>query len=82
MTDLARFCCSATGVVAQLGTDNFFDALLSFVRDWVDVDEACVLLYPRGGGPAIAYREHPRCSVDSTGRRNTLVEPACRCIKV
>ena len=62
MTDLARFSCSATGVVTQLGTDDFFDALLSFVRHWVGVDEACVLLYPPGGGPAIAYREHPRCS--------------------
>lgn len=62
MSDLAQFSCSATRVVAQLGTDAFVEALLSFLREWVGIDEACVLIYPRGGGPVIARREHADCS--------------------
>ena len=45
MSDLAQFSCSATKVVAQLGTGAFVEALLSFLREWVGIDEACVLIY-------------------------------------
>ncbi|GEM_PF-4731227 len=57
------FSSGVTDVVTQLGTDDFALALLAFMRDWISIDEACMLFYPEGGGgPIIVRREPNGCS--------------------
>ena len=67
MSEIARISTGVAAVIAHSGSAKFTAALFRFLRDWVAVDEACMLVYPDDDrAPIIAHRE----TTDAGGRPN------------
>ncbi|MCB1644490.1 MAG: LuxR family transcriptional regulator [Pseudomonadales bacterium] len=58
-SDLARLSGQVASLLEVAGTSGFIPQLAAALREWVAVDEICLLAYPQDGSPEIHYREAP-----------------------
>ena len=57
MSDLALISERVAQILPTAGTDDFAAGVVAMLRDQVDIDEACMIVYPRDASPQIAHRE-------------------------
>jgi len=58
MSDLKLIGEHAAKILPTLGSTDFPLQLVSMLRDWVEIDEACLIIYPGVSAPYIAHREN------------------------
>ena len=57
VSELALLSEHTAKVMDTVGTSDFAPTLLNLLRQWVQIDEACLLLYPSQADPTIVHRE-------------------------
>jgi DNA-binding CsgD family transcriptional regulator len=57
MSNLALISRDVAEILPAAGTDEFAPSVVAMLRDQVNIDEACMIVYPRDESPRIAHRE-------------------------
>ncbi len=60
MSNLALIGGHVAQILPTAGTDDFAARVVAMLRDQVEIDEACMIVYPRDASPRIAHRETQR----------------------